>query len=244
MRKGRGAVGGVFGQGAALAALLLLGAGCSGTSSVRQPLPVYQGTASWYGQDFHGRPTSSGQRYDMYGLTAASRDIPLGSRVRVTRLDNGRAAVVTVNDRGPFVEGRIVDLSYGTARRLGMVDEGLAEVRLEILSLPPGAPIPPAVPSPAVPSPAAAAEGSPGAGDQERRWISLGTFTLEKNAVWFSRQVAGTLPRVKVTPEGGEAAPRYRVVVGPVAPGREEEETLRRVRELGLKGTALTGDSR
>ncbi len=88
------------------------------------------GMASWYGSDFHGRKTASGQIYDMYGLSAAHKTLPLGTRVRVTNLANNRSAVLTVNDRGPFVRGRILDLSYGAARHLGTVDKGVARVRI------------------------------------------------------------------------------------------------------------------
>jgi len=88
------------------------------------------GMASWYGRDFHGRKTANGQVYDMYGLSAAHKTLPLGTRVRVTNLSNNRSAVLTVNDRGPFVRGRILDLSYGAAKRLGTVDQGVVRVRI------------------------------------------------------------------------------------------------------------------
>lgn len=90
-------------------------------------------TASWYGWDFHGRQTASGEVYNMYDHTAAHRTLPFGTMVRVTNLRNGLNTVVCINDRGPFVAGRDIDLSYGTARHLGMLDTGLERVRLEIL---------------------------------------------------------------------------------------------------------------
>lgn len=91
--------------------------------------------ASWYGHDFHGRPTASGEIYNMYGYSAAHKTIPLGSTVRVTHLGNGRSIIVPVNDRGPFVGERIIDLSYGAARHLRMVKEGIAKVRVEVLQV-------------------------------------------------------------------------------------------------------------
>jgi len=97
---------------------------------------VETGTASWYGQDFHGKPTASGEPYNMYGVSAAHKTIPLGCRVRVTNLANGNQVIVPVNDRGPFVGDRIIDMSYGAARELGMVDAGLARVRVEVLDMP------------------------------------------------------------------------------------------------------------
>lgn len=89
------------------------------------------GLASWYGDRFHGRLTASGEVYDMHALTAAHPELPLRSLARVTRLDNGQSVVVRINDRGPFVEGRIVDLSRAAARILGLIEDGLAEVRVE-----------------------------------------------------------------------------------------------------------------
>ena len=92
-----------------------------------------EGTASWYGKKYHGRRTSSGERYDMHAMTAAHRDLPFGTVVRVTNLRNGKNVRVTINDRGPFVEGRIIDLSYAAAKKLDMVRDGVVPVRVEIL---------------------------------------------------------------------------------------------------------------
>jgi rare lipoprotein A len=95
---------------------------------------AYQvGTASWYGEDFVGKPTASGEDYDMYDMTAAHPTLPLGSYVRVTNLRNGRAVVVKVNDRGPVVPGRIIDLSFGAARALQFEHRGLQKVRLDLV---------------------------------------------------------------------------------------------------------------
>lgn len=94
-----------------------------------------RGRASWYGCKFHGRPTSSGERYDMYGMTAAHPTLPIPSYVRVTNLRNGRSVVVRVNDRGPFLNQRVIDLSYTAAARLGYVEAGSAEVEVEWLPM-------------------------------------------------------------------------------------------------------------
>jgi rare lipoprotein A len=104
---------------------------------------VEVGWASWYGKDFHGRRTASGAVYDMYQLTAAHQTLPLGTSAMVTHLGSGRSVMVTINDRGPFVKGRIIDLSYAAAQALGMVEEGVAKVRLEVVdkkAAPPSAP--------------------------------------------------------------------------------------------------------
>jgi len=88
------------------------------------------GTASWYGPDFHGKKTATGETYDMFGISAAHKTLPLGTKVRVTNLANGRETELTINDRGPFIDGRIIDLSYATARLLGMAENGVAKVRV------------------------------------------------------------------------------------------------------------------
>jgi rare lipoprotein A len=94
---------------------------------------VQTGVASWYGSDFHGKNTSNGERYDMYAMTAAHKTLPLGVYVRVRNMDNGRETVVRVNDRGPFVKGRIIDLSYAAAKQIGVDIIGTATVRIEAL---------------------------------------------------------------------------------------------------------------
>ncbi len=103
-----------------------------------QPLRDHQGfqqsgVASWYGKKFHGRKTSNGEVYDMYGMTAAHKTLPLGVSVRVTHRQNGRSIVVRINDRGPFVGTRIIDLSYAAARKLGLVEAGTAPVTIQAL---------------------------------------------------------------------------------------------------------------
>jgi rare lipoprotein A len=95
--------------------------------------PYEVGTASWYGEFFQGKQTASGEPFDMQALTAAHPTLPLGSFVRVTNLRNGRAVVVRINDRGPVVEGRIIDVSFNTARVLGFEGRGLQKVRLDIV---------------------------------------------------------------------------------------------------------------
>jgi len=96
---------------------------------------VQYGVASWYGGEFHGRPTSSGEVYDMYQLTCAHNTLPLGTIVMVTNLENGRSLELKVNDRGPFVKERIIDVSYAAAQMLGMWGKGTAPVKVEVLSL-------------------------------------------------------------------------------------------------------------
>ncbi len=96
-----------------------------------------QGIASWYGAKFHGHLTSNGEIYDMYALSAAHKNLPIPSYVRVTNLDNGKSTIVRVNDRGPFHEGRVIDLSYAAAYKLGVLQTGTGRVKLEALSVAP-----------------------------------------------------------------------------------------------------------
>jgi rare lipoprotein A len=102
----------------------------TGVLSVRS---VANGLASWYGPGFHGNRTANGEVFNQYAMTAAHRSLPFGTRVRVTNLDNGRSAVVRINDRGPYAGGRIIDMSAGSARQIGLDQSGVAPVRLEVL---------------------------------------------------------------------------------------------------------------
>jgi rare lipoprotein A len=95
---------------------------------------VEEGVASWYGADFHGRPTACGERYDMHAMTAAHRVLPMQTQVRVVNLENGRSIVLRINDRGPFAKERIIDLSYAAAKELDIVKQGTARVRVESLN--------------------------------------------------------------------------------------------------------------
>jgi rare lipoprotein A len=97
------------------------------------------GKASWYGPRFHGKKTASGERFDQNKLTAAHRELPLGTRITVTNLENGKTVRVEINDRGPYKRGRVLDLSKAAASRLGMVEDGVIMVRIEATALPPRA---------------------------------------------------------------------------------------------------------
>ena len=120
---------------------LLIGACLHGPVAAQQPAAASasasvssfseEGVAAWYGRKFAGRRTASGKRFNPEAMTAAHPSLPFGSRVRVTNLDNERTVEVTINDRGPTSPGRIIDLSLGAARKLGMVRKGLADVRIE-----------------------------------------------------------------------------------------------------------------
>jgi rare lipoprotein A len=95
-----------------------------------------KGIASWYGADFHGKKTANGETYDMHEVTAAHKTLPLDTYVKVDNLENGKSIVVRVNDRGPFVRGRIIDLSFAAAKKLGIVEKGTAKVKIKALGTP------------------------------------------------------------------------------------------------------------
>jgi rare lipoprotein A len=116
-----------------------------GQKTKSRPVPVekspqlsykrsWVGLSSWYGEDFHGKKTANGEIFDMHALTAAHKTLPLGTKVRVTNLENNRSVVVRINDRGPYVEGRILDLSYGAAKALGFENMGMAKVHIQVIS--------------------------------------------------------------------------------------------------------------
>lgn len=106
---------------------------CGGRHTVPAAGDHFIAVASWYGEPFHGRLTASGERYNMHGFTAAHRSMPFGTRLKVTNTETGQSSVVTVTDRGPFIRGRHLDLSYGAAQHIGLVREGVGRVAVDVL---------------------------------------------------------------------------------------------------------------
>ncbi len=115
---------------ALLTAMLILLGACASTRYEKSPETHY-GIASWYGSDFHGKPTSSGEPFDMYKLTCAHKIYPFGTRLRITNIANSKSVICVVNDRGPFVKGRDIDLSYAAAHEIGLIGMGVGEVMIE-----------------------------------------------------------------------------------------------------------------
>lgn len=119
-------------------ALMVLASGCGtpqpkAKAKTKKSARQTVGMASYYGGKFHGRRTASGERFNMYALTAAHRKLPFGTLVRVTNLNNKRSVKVRINDRGPFIKGRIIDLSYAAAKKIGMLKKGVVKVRITVL---------------------------------------------------------------------------------------------------------------
>jgi rare lipoprotein A (peptidoglycan hydrolase) len=102
-----------------------------------KPIKVWVGNASWYGPNFDGKKTANGERFNVESLTAAHPNLPFGSWVRIVNVRNGKFEVVRINDRGPYQEGREIDVSYRVARKIGLINSGVSQVRLELMQLPP-----------------------------------------------------------------------------------------------------------
>jgi rare lipoprotein A len=185
-----------------------------------------RGIASWYGRKFHGQKTSTGETSDMYAMTAAHPTLPLPSYARVTNVATGRSVVVRVNDRGPFLHDRVIDLSYAAANRIGTAAKGSGEVFVEAIipgegSLAAAAPLPPVVataPLRTVEVPQAAAVSADISGGFA---VQLGAFQNYNNAQSFLAHVQGQLATAQVEPKVREVGGLYRVYVGPY-PDRDE----------------------
>lgn len=182
-----------------------------------------EGIASWYGRKFHGFRTSSMERYDMHALTAAHKSLPIPSYVRVTHLENRRSVIVRVNDRGPFHGGRLIDLSWAAAQRLGYINRGTARVLVEALALPGDGPVAAAVPPPAEPPPGF--------------FVQFGAFAFPDAANRRAEAVRGSLGENPVVTRGEDYI--HRVRLGPF-PSRETAVRMQeRAREGGLGETTL-----
>jgi len=210
-----------------------------------------QGRASWYGRKFHGKPTSNGERYDMYAMTAAHPTLPIPSYVRVTRVSTGRTVVLRVNDRGPFLGGRVIDLSYVAAYKLGVLAPGSAEVIVErimpdeIRNWRAQAPMPTPTPGPAV---AVAAPVPKVSNTMPTRTAATGQFYLQAGA--FSdpsraQSLASDLS-AKVPTDLGAAVNveqgsgnLYRVRIGPFADREAATQASERLRNSSGLPTSL-----
>jgi len=185
-----------------------------------------RGIASWYGTKFHGRLTSTREPYDMYQFTAAHKTLPLPSYARVTRLDSGKSVVVKINDRGPFVGDRLIDLSYAAAVKLGVHLTGTAPVQVSVLE--PGI-LAPRAPKPPPPEQAQAVK-SLGA-----LFLQLGAFSGRQNAFAYRRQlIAAGLAPVRVFSARVPNGRIFRVRLGPLQSMGEVDTLRRKVRAAGF----------
>ncbi len=213
---------------------------------------VERGTASWYGPGFHAASTSLGERYDMYAMTAAHKTLPIPCYAEVTNLRNGRKVVVRINDRGPFVGDRIIDLSYTAAAKLDMLLAGTAPVEVRVIS--PGAPgsaVPPSMPAAPPPAvlPTAAVMPPPATpavtvvnapSGAAPMFIQAGVFSDHENA----RRRVESLLAAGIELASLDEMPRtertlHRVRVGPFASVEEFDLNMKRLRELGINDARL-----
>lgn len=207
---------GLLPGGAAPAAILLLAA----CASYPGPAPMdsvttgwqEEGEASWYGPGFHGRQTASGEVYDMEAMTAAHRELPFGSRVRVVNLDNGRETHVRINDRGPFARGRVLDLSRAAAREIDMLGSGTARVRIEVLE---------GVAASSARAPGGASVAIP----EGCTLVQVGAFAEHRNAAEMTRRLEARGEPVRQI-RGSDGL--VRVLVGPFATEYETRRMLER----------------
>lgn len=178
-----------------------------------------RGIASWYGTKFHGRATSSAEIYDMCQFSAAHKSLPIPSYARVTRLDTGASVIVRVNDRGPFHEGRVIDLSFAAASKLGINRTGTAKVEVEAISG-----------SAAMPPPVALMPES------EKSYLQIASFSKQDNAEALKERLQTVgLDHVQVRKHRLDGDPVWRVRIGPLG-NHEMRQTERKLSDLGLKG--------
>jgi rare lipoprotein A len=181
-----------------------------------------RGVASWYGPGFHASTTSNGERYDMYAMTAAHKTLPLPAYVQVTNLRNGRSVVVRVNDRGPFKDGRIIDLSYTAASRLNMLKEGTTFV--EVRALTPEQKSQPPAP----------------AQTPDALYVQAGAFGAKENASRLLERLREQgIDKTFVREDNVNGRTLYRVRVGPIPSVNEFDRVLARLRALGIGDAQL-----
>ncbi|RUO43880.1 septal ring lytic transglycosylase RlpA [Aliidiomarina taiwanensis] len=185
-----------------------------------------QGIASWYGRKFHGHLTSNGEYFDMFSMTAAHKTLPLPIYVKVTNLDNGREAIVRVNDRGPFHPGRIIDLSYAAAYRLGVTETGTAHVEIEVVT-------PPLAASKEVP------HSSTNTAAVEQLYVQVTATSSQENAQQLSQQLAA---RHQLNATIVERDGLHRVLLGPFSE-LEAARWLDTLTEAGYSGVFRTQES-
>ncbi len=196
---------------------------------------VQHGIASWYGRKFHGRRTSSGELYNMYAMTAAHKRLPIPSRIEVTNLTNGRHAIVRINDRGPFVRNRIIDLSYAAARQLGMLNEGIAMVEVRALNAKP-AQTNNRRPNVTVPTPAISSASVIDADRNAVFYVQAGAFADQANAYRLQGKLeTGPLTApVRVEPIQRGRNKYYRVRLGPLRSRKAASRLARQLANYGV----------
>ncbi len=176
------------------------------------------GIASWYGIDEHGLPTATGERFSKNALTAAHKTLPMGTMVRVTNLENGRDVIVKINDRGPFIEGRMIDLSYAAAKSIGLIRNGTANVKVEVISAP----------------------GRSSNFFDPIYTVQVASFSDKNNALKFKDKLASRVDEdVRIEPFYIEGKQYYRVRIGHYDQRVRAEKLSLKLRDYGLTGRVI-----
>jgi len=193
-----------------------------------------KGIASWYGTKFHGRRTSSGEIYDMYEMTAAHKTLPLPSYVEVTNLENGRQVIVKVNDRGPFHDNRLIDLSYSAATKLGIVSKGTGLVEVKAIT--------PGKAQKTVTAPARSAQPEKPSGSAAM-FLQVGAFSTLNRAEQVKLRLQQDIPdSISIMPVDGVQGTLYRVRVGPLASVADGDNLAARLVGLGFRDSHIVVD--
>lgn len=186
-----------------------------------------RGIASWYGTKFHGKRTSSGEPYDLYAMTAAHKTLPLPTYVEVTNLNNGRKVIVKVNDRGPFHEDRIIDLSYSAAARLGILPYGTGEVEIRAID-----------PTQSAQSAAPASPPMPTLPNDSLLFLQVGAFASRANAERMQGDLQSqNLGAVRIVEATTDAGTFYKVQVGPLPSHMEANRVTQELKILGINNS-------
>ena len=184
-----------------------------------------RGMASWYGTKFHGKRTSSGEPYDLYGMTAAHKTLPLPTYVEVTNLQNGHSVIVKVNDRGPFHDDRIIDLSYTAAAKLGILGHGTGKVEVKAIDTETGGTL-------------QLASATPAATDTtvtQIMYLQVGAFSSQENAERLRNEILEQqIAEVRIVEIGSTAGTFYKVQVGPLTDTSEADRVARALKPLGI----------
>ncbi|MBI1196087.1 MAG: septal ring lytic transglycosylase RlpA family protein [Gammaproteobacteria bacterium] len=195
---------------------------------------VQTGVASWYGYKFHGRYTSSREPYDMYAMTAAHKTLPLPTYAEVRNLDNGRRVIVRINDRGPFVAGRILDLSYAAANRLGIDKTGTGRVEIRTIdpAQPPALSQPPTLVQQTKPAASALTEPKPA---ENGLYLQLGAYSQRDNAERAWKRIDGSFPELAgLSMSRDPATALYRVRIGPLPDQASADRIIQRLAQAGI----------
>lgn len=196
-----------------LLCLIMLG-GCMGGYHRSEPMDsdsTMRGVASWYGPSFHGKSSASGEPYDMWALTAAHRTLPFGTIVQVDSVKTGKTVRVRINDRGPFIRGRIIDLSYAAARELSMIGRGTDEVVLTVLKLP--------------------NEQIPAGHGKNRYWVQAGSFQTLTEAVSFQEQLRPHYSRIRLQSVQLPSGEWHRVQIGDFSSAKKARHVATKLEE-------------